>query len=76
MTLWGATIVAMMFARNEYWFYVLRFLLGVFEAGFFPGVLLYLSFWYPNHQRGRATSLFLVGLPLSGVLGGAISVGS
>jgi len=75
MTLWGAAIVAMMFSRNEYWFYVLRFLLGVFEAGFFPGVLLYLSFWYPNHQRGRATSLFLVGLPLSGILGGAISGG-
>ncbi len=75
MTLWGTTVVAMMFAVNEYWFYVLRFLLGVFEAGFFPGVLLYLSFWYPNHQRGRATSLFLVGLPLSGILGGAISGG-
>jgi len=75
MTLWGATIVAMMFAQNEVWFYILRFLLGVFEAGFFPGVLLYLSFWYPNHQRGRATSMFLVGLPLSGILGGAISGG-
>jgi MFS family permease len=75
MTLWGATIVAMMFAQNEYWFYVLRFLLGAFEAGFFPGVLLYLSFWYPNHQRGRATSWFLVGLPMSGILGGAISGG-
>jgi sugar phosphate permease len=75
MILWGAVIVSMAWARNEYWLYVQRFLLGVFEAGFFPGVLLYLSFWYPNHQRGRATSLFLVGLPLSGVLGGAISGG-
>jgi len=73
MILWGATIVSMAWARDEYWLYVQRFLLGVFEAGFFPGVLLYLSFWYPNHQRGRATSLFLVGLPLSGVVGGAIS---
>ena len=73
MMLWGATIVAMMFARNEYWFYVLRFLLGTFEAGFFPGVLLYLSFWFPNHRRGRATSLFLVGLPLAGLVGGMIS---
>ena len=75
MTLWGATIVAMMFAANEWWFYTLRFLLGVFEAGFFPGVLLYLSFWYPNHQRGHATSWFLVGLPMSGILGGALSGG-
>jgi MFS family permease len=73
MVLWGAVIVSMMFARNEYWFYVQRFLLGSFEAGFFPGVLLYLSFWFPNHRRGRATSLFLVGIPLSGLLGGAIS---
>ena len=73
MVLWGAAIVSMMFARNEYWFYVQRFLLGTFEAGFFPGVLLYLSFWYPNHQRGRATSLFLVGIPLSGLVGGLIS---
>jgi MFS family permease len=71
--LWGAVIVSMMFAQNEYWLYVQRFLLGSFEAGFFPGVLLYLSFWFPNHRRGRATSLFLVGIPLSGLLGGAIS---
>jgi MFS family permease len=75
MTLWGLAIVSMAWARNEYWFYVQRFLLGAFEAGFFPGVLLYLSFWFPNHQRGRATSLFLVGIPLSGVLGGVISGG-
>jgi MFS family permease len=52
---------------------VQRFLLGSFEAGFFPGVLLYLSFRFPNHRRGRATSLFLVGIPLSGLVGGAIS---
>ena len=73
MVLWGLVIISMMFARNEYWLYVQRFLLGSFEAGFFPGVLLYLSFWFPNHRRGRATSLFLVGIPLSGLIGGAIS---
>src|ERR1019366_4276575 len=60
MTLWGATVVAMMFAQDENWFYVLRFLLGVFEAGFFPGVLLYLSFWYPNHQSKVAKLARLV----------------
>ncbi len=75
MTLWGLAIVSMAWAQNEYWFYIQRFLLGAFEAGFFPGVLLYLSFWFPNSQRGRATSMFLVGIPLSGVLGGAISGG-
>ncbi len=73
MVLWGAVVVSMMFAQNEYWFYVQRFLLGSFEAGFFPGVLLYLSFWFPNNRRGHATSLFLVGIPLSGLVGGAIS---
>lgn len=73
MVLWGATVVSMMFARNQYWFYVQRFLLGCFEAGFLPGVLLYLNFWFPNHQRGRAMSLFLVGIPLSGLVGGSIS---
>ncbi len=73
MVLWGTVIVSMMFARNEYWLYVQRFLLGSFEAGFFPGVLLFLSFWFPNHRRGRATSLFLVGIPLAGLVGGAIS---
>ena len=73
MVLWGLVIISMMFAQNEYWLYVQRFLLGSFEAGFFPGVLLYLSFWFPNHRRGRATSLFLVGIPLSGLIGGAIS---
>jgi len=73
MVLWGAVIVSMMFAQNEWWFYIQRFLLGAFEAGFFPGVLLYLSFWFPNKRRGRATSLFLVGIPLSGIVGGAIS---
>jgi sugar phosphate permease len=73
MVLWGAVVVSMMFARNEFWLYVQRFLLGAFEAGFFPGVLLYLSFWFPNHRRGRATSLFLVGIPLSGLIGGGIS---
>ncbi len=73
MVLWGAVVVSMMFAQNEYWLYVQRFLLGTFEAGFVPGVLLYLSFWFPNHRRGRATSMFLVGVPLAGVVGGAIS---
>jgi sugar phosphate permease len=75
MTLWGLTTVSMAWAQNETWFYIQRFLLGAFEAGFFPGILLYLSFWFPNHQRGRATSLFLVGIPLSGIVGGAISGG-
>jgi MFS family permease len=73
MLLWGAVMVSMMFARDAWWLAAQRFFLGAFEAGFFPGVVLYLSYWFPNHRRGRATSLFLVGIPLAGLVGGAIS---
>src|ERR1700722_5897146 len=62
----------MMFAQNEYWLYVQRFLLGSCEVGLVPGVL-YLSFWFPNHCRGRATSLLPVGISLSGLIGRAIA---
>ncbi|MDR6582930.1 MFS transporter [Herbaspirillum sp. BH-1] len=54
-------------------FYVLRFLLGVAEAGFFPGIILYLTYWYPAHRRGRITALFMTAIPISGVVGGPLS---
>ncbi|MEW9586162.1 MFS transporter [Paraburkholderia sp. DGU8] len=73
MVLWGAASVAMMFVRTPMHFYILRFLLGVFEAGFFPGVILYLSYWYPSAQRAKVTGLFLFSLPVAGVLGGPLS---
>ncbi|MBD8495106.1 MFS transporter [Pseudomonas syringae] len=54
-------------------FYILRFLLGVCEAGFFPGVILYLNYWFPTHRQSRVMSGFLIALPISLTLGGALS---
>ncbi|WP_315928611.1 MFS transporter [Mesorhizobium sp. SP-1A] len=73
MISWGLVSGAMMFAHTQTTFYVLRFLLGVCEAGFYPGVLLYLTYWFPARQRARATGLFYLGVPLSLVLGSPLS---
>ena len=73
MVLWGLTSAATMLVVEPWQFYTVRLLLGVFEAGFFPGVILYLTWWYPSHRRGRVTGLFLFGIPITGVLGGPIS---
>ena len=54
-------------------FYVVRFLLGVAEAGFVPGVLLYLTYWYPTYKRGKIIGLFMMGLPAAALLGSPIS---
>lgn len=75
MVTWGVISAAMMFAHTETAFYVLRFLLGVAEAGFFPGVILYLTYWVPARYRGRATGLFYFGAPLAFILGGPLSGG-
>jgi MFS family permease len=63
----------MIFVDSPTTFYVMRFLLGVAEAGFFPGVILYLTYWYPAHRRGKMTALFMTGVPISGVIGGPLS---
>ena len=73
MVLWGLCSAAMMFVTQPWHFYTLRLLLGAFEAGFFPGVILYLTYWYPSHRRGRVTGLFLFGMPITGVIGGPLS---
>lgn len=73
MVTWGLVSAAMMFARGEMAFYVLRFLLGVAEAGFFPGVILYLTYWFPNAMRGKAMGLFYFGAPLAFIFGGPLS---
>ena len=73
MISWGAISTAMMFVRTAPTFYVLRFLLGAAEAGFFPGVVYYLSHWYPEGQRARAIAAFMTAVPLSGVIGGPLS---
>ena len=63
----------MLFVRGPWSFYALRFLLGVAEAGFFPGIILYLSYWFPERLRGRAVALFMMASPVAGVLGNPLS---
>ena len=70
---WGLISGCMMFVQTPTMFYVLRFLLGVAEAGFFPGIILYLTYWYPAARRSQVTSLFMTGIPMSGVIGGPLS---
>src|SRR4051794_6825197 len=73
MVSWGLLSAAMMFAYSEVTFYIFRFLLGVAEAGFFPGVILYLTYWYPSFARAKATGLFYFGAPLAFILGSPLS---
>jgi len=73
MVTWGVIAVGMMFVRTPLQFYVMRFLLGAAEAGFFPGVLYHLTLWFPAHHRGRAISRFYVAGPLASVFMGAVA---
>jgi ACS family tartrate transporter-like MFS transporter len=73
MVTWGVLAVAMMWVRGPTSFYVVRFLLGIAEAGFLPGVIYYLSNWYPAAQRARAVSMFMIGIPLAIVVGGPVA---
>src|SRR5216684_1305755 len=71
--LWGITSMAMMLVKTTTWFYILRFLLGSFEAGLFPGVVLYLTYWFPSRRRALMVAGFLTSIPLSAILGSPIS---
>jgi MFS transporter, ACS family, tartrate transporter len=73
MITWGVLSAGMAFIRTPFSFYTLRFLLGVAEAGFFPGVILYLTYWFPSQQRTRILGAFLVALPLASVIGAPVS---
>lgn len=73
MLLWGAASVAMAWVSSPAEFYALRFMLGVFEAGFFPGIVLYLTYWYPAARRASVMSYFFAGVAVAGVLGGLVS---
>jgi len=73
MISWGLVSGCMMFVHTPTSFYVLRFLLGLAEAGFFPGIILYLTYWYPSARRSKVTSLFMTGIPMAGVIGGPLS---
>jgi D-galactonate transporter len=73
MVTWALVSAASLFVTTPAMFYTLRFLLGVAEAGFFPGIVLYLTYWYPSSRRGRMNALFMVGIPVAGVVGGPLS---
>ena len=75
MIIWGVLSASTMFIEGAAGFYVLRFLLGAAEAGFFPGIILYLTWWFPERERTRALALFLTAISAAYVLGGPISGG-
>ncbi len=73
MISWGVVSACMVLVRSPGSFYLLRFLLGVAEAGFVPGMLLYLTFWFPSHERARAVAKFMTATSLAGVVGAPLS---
>ncbi|MEZ2353166.1 MFS transporter [Caballeronia sp. RCC_10] len=73
MLSWGVLSGMMIFVKTPAAFYALRFFLGVAEAGFFPGIILYLTYWYPSSRRAKITALFMTGIPIAGVIGGPLS---
>lgn len=73
MIVWGVVSACTMFATGKYSFYGIRFLLGIVESGFFPGVILYLTFWYPSRRRSKMVAAFMTAIPVSGVVGGPVS---
>ena len=73
MVLWGIFSSLMSLAQGAYYLYIMRFLLGVAEAGFFPGIIVYLTYWFPNRHRGRIMSLFVIAVPIAGALGSPLS---
>ncbi|MBA2302794.1 MAG: MFS transporter [Acidobacteria bacterium] len=75
MITWGLASSAMVFVQGTWSFYGLRFLLGAAEAGFFPGIILYLTRWFPAADRGRAIALFMTATALAGIIGGPLSGG-
>jgi MFS family permease len=73
MVTWGILSTCMIFVRGEQSFYLLRFLLGFAEAGFYPGAIYYIVCWYPNMYRARMMAMFSVAIPLASVLGAPLS---
>lgn len=73
MITWAIISGAFMFVSSPTTFYIMRFLLGMAEAGFFPGIILYLTYWYPAARRARMVAIFMAAIPVSGVIGGPLS---
>ncbi|MBA2812977.1 MFS transporter [Streptomyces sp. KM273126] len=73
MITWGLVSASFVFVTNEATFYVLRFLLGAAEAGFYPGVILYCTYWFPSHRRARVIAMFMSAIPVAGIFGNPLS---
>lgn len=73
MVLWGFFSSSLLFVHNATGFYIIRLLTGASEAGFFPGIILYFTLWFPSAERGRVTALFMSAIPISGLLGSPFS---
>lgn len=73
MITWGILSGCFAFVQTEWQFYTLRFLLGIAEAGLAPGLLLYLTYWFPSYRRARMTVLWFIAIPISGMIGGPLS---
>ena len=73
MITWGLLSAAFLFVKTPTQFYVLRFLLGLAEAGFYPGVILYLTLWYPAHRRAKIVAVFMSAIPVAGIFGNPLS---
>jgi ACS family tartrate transporter-like MFS transporter len=73
MITWGIIATCMTFVKGAHSFIIMRFLLGVSEAGFFPGMILYLTYWFPSRERAEAVAKFMTATSLAGVVGGFIA---
>lgn len=73
MITWGLLSAAFVFVQTPATFYAMRFLLGLAEAGFYPGIILYLTYWYPAHRRARIIAVFMSAIPVAGILGNPLS---
>ena len=73
MITWGLLSALFAFVQTPTQFYVLRFLLGLAEAGFYPGVILYLTYWFPSHRRAKIIAVFMSAIPVSGIFGNPLS---
>jgi len=73
MITWGLISAAFLFVKTPTAFYVMRFLLGLAEAGFYPGIILYLTYWYPAHRRAKIVAVFMSAIPVAGIFGNPLS---
>jgi D-galactonate transporter len=73
MITWGILSACFAFVSSPLQFYILRFLLGAAEAGFYPGVVLYLTYWIPSNRRSHMIALFMIAIPIAGIVGGPLS---